>query len=246
MTMKKLIPSLCASMAVHMCGFAAVAMFNPAISGSAGDPGGDPDRVFVSVISEQDLIAVAPTPSPVDFPAAVESEKAKEQCVPEASPELLAKEKPDTAAEFSHTTLQETPDPESQDKEQKETPEKKQEDSAASNPQVASNLNLHRAALGTELRDFQSLMLAAIRRATFFPQEALKDKRHGQVTVAFTINKDGKLDRVEVVETSGCPVLDHAAVEIMRKASEKFPSLPASLNRDSLNYTVPIRFKEKR
>ena len=64
--------------------------------------------------------------------------------------------------------------------------------------------------------------------------------------VAFTISKDGQLSRVEVKTSSGCQTLDDAAVEIMRKASEKFPSLPASLDRESLDYTVPIRFKEKR
>jgi periplasmic protein TonB len=158
---------------------------------------------------------------------------------------LLAREKPETPAEFSHTTLEETPDPESQAKEQEKAKEKKQEDSAASTPQVASSLNLRRAALGSELRDFHSLMLAAIRRCTYFPQDALKDKRHGQVMVAFALDKEGKLTKVEVVETSGCQALDDAALEILRKASEKFPALPVSVNRDSLNYTVPIRFKEK-
>ena len=123
--------------------------------------------------------------------------------------------------------------------------EKEQDKSSASNPQVASTLLMRRAALGQELRDFQSLLLAAIRRSTFFPKEALKEQRHGQVMVAFTINKEGQLSQVQVASSSGCQILDNAAVEIMRKASEKFPSFPASLNRESLGYTVPIRFKDK-
>jgi len=246
MIMKKLTPFLCASMAVHMCGFAAVAMFIPAITGIAGDPYGDPDRVFVSVISDQDLIPVAATPSPEDSSATVASEKAKQESNPEASAEVLAREVPESRTEFSRTPVEATPDSESRIKEQEQKRETDQDESSASNPQVASTLHMRRAALGNELKDFQSLLLAAIRQATFFPQEALKERRYGEVKVAFTIAKDGKLARVEVVGPSGCQILDDAAVEILHRAAEKFPSLPASLNREGLNYTVPIRFKEKR
>jgi protein TonB len=51
---------------------------------------------------------------------------------------------------------------------------------------------------------------------------------------------------VEVVGTSGCQILDDAALEIMRKASDKFPALPEFVNEEGVSYTLPIRFKEKR
>jgi protein TonB len=51
---------------------------------------------------------------------------------------------------------------------------------------------------------------------------------------------------VEVVGTSGCQILDDAALEIMRKASDKFPALPGFVNEEGVSYTLPIRFKEKR
>jgi protein TonB len=245
MNMKNFIPFIGASMAVHMCGFVALAMFFPAMTGVAGDPFGDPDRVFVSVISDQDLTAVAPTPAPFDSPAAVESEKPKEESQPEESPAVLTHDVTDSPAEFNETVVEEPTkvEPRITEPEKKQEPE--QEESSLSNPQVASTLHMRRAALGSAMRDFESLLLAAIRQATFFPHEALKKKRHGQVTVAFTLDEDRKLARVAVIESSGSQVLDDAAVEIMRKASEKFPSLPAVLNRESLSYTVPIRFKEK-
>lgn len=246
MIMKSLTPFLCASLAVHMFGFAAVAMFIPGMSGVAGDPYGDPDRVFVSVVSDQDLIPVAAAPAPEDSPESVASEKAKDEANPESSPEVLAKEVPESPTEFNRTPVEETPDPESRIKEQEKKQEKEPEESSESNPQVASTLHMRRAALGKELRDFQALLLAAIRQATFFPKEALKERHYGEVKVAFTIAKDGQLSRVEVVTPSGCQILDDAAVEILHKAAEKFPSLPSFLNREDLNYVVPIRFKEKR
>ena len=88
------------------------------MTGIAGDPFGDPDRVFISVVSDQDLTPVAPTPAPVDSPEAVDSEKSKEEAVPEATPEVLAKETPDSPTEFNQTTIEETPDAEAKNKEQ--------------------------------------------------------------------------------------------------------------------------------
>jgi protein TonB len=243
---KKFIPFVSASMAVHLCGFAVIGMLFPAMSGIAGDPFGDPDRVFVSVVSDQDLTAVAPTPAPVDSPAAVESEKAKEKSQPEESPEVLAKTVKETPADFNETVVEEPEDSEPRiaEPEKKQEPEK--DESSASLPQVASTLHMRRAALGSAMRDFESLLLAVIRQSTYFPQEALKERRHGQVMVAFTIDKDRRLARVEVVGTSGCQILDDAALEIMRKASDKFPALPGFVNEEGVSYTLPIRFKEKR
>lgn len=246
MISKKFIPFISASMAVHLCGFAAIGLFVPVMMGAAGDPFGDPDRVYVSVISDRDLTAVAPTPAPVDSPAAVESEKATEESRPEVNPEILAQTTKETPADFNETIVEEPPDNEPPIAEPEKKKEAQKEESSASLPQVASTLHMRRAALGNAMRDFESLLLAAIRQATFFPQEALKQRRHGQVMVAFTIDKDRKLAKVEVVGTSGCQILDNAAIEIMYKASDKFPSLPGSLDGKSLSYTLPIRFKEKR
>jgi len=215
------------------------------VIGMAGDPFGDPDRIFISVVSDQDLTPVAPTPAPVDSPEATDSDKEKQDVALEPIPELLAKESQEPTTEFNRTEIDEVSDIESRDKEQEKKKEE-QEKSSASNPQVASSALTRRAALGSSLHDFESLLLAAIKQSVFFPREALKERRHGQVIVAFTIDKDRRLSSIEVTSSSGCKILDKAAVEIIRKASEKFPSLPASLNRDNLSYTVPIHFKEKK
>jgi protein TonB len=244
--MKKLMPFVGASLAMHVCGFAAVGTFFVAVPRIAGDPFGDPDRVFVSVISDKDLHAVAPLPAPVDSLAATNAKKAKEEAKPEASPEVLTRSVQDSPAECREAVAEEVPNPDPRILQPEKKVEREQEESCASDPQVASTLQMRRAALGSELRDFQSLLLAAIRQATFFPQDALKEKRFGQVKVTFTMDKDRTLTMVEVVVTSGCQALDNAALEIVRRASEKFPPLPPALDRESLTYTVPINFIERR
>ena len=245
--MPKLIPFLCLSLVLHSFGFVALAKLITASTGIAGLPDGDPDRVFVCVVADKDVTAVAPVPSPVDTPTAIETKKVEEPQTPEESqPEVLAVQEPEVPTEFYDTPVEETPEPNPQLVEPEKPQEQEKEESPASTPQVASDVQKRRAALGQELRDFQSLILAAVRQASFFPHEAVRKKRHGQVTVRFMINREGKLISVEVVETSGSTILDEAAKKIIQKAAAKFPLPPSGLDRDTLDYTVPILFREKR
>lgn len=261
--MKRLSPFVFASLVFHILAFLAFGTVIGRETGIAGMADGDPDRVFVLVVSEEDRIAVAPTPCPVDSPESVDSEKEEEKKEPEIEepieeeeveepeppqkpPEVLAKEEPESPPLMSQDIVQEIPAPSPEIVEPQKKPKEDQKDSTASDPLVASDRHMRRSSLGEDLRDFQSQLLAALRQSTFFPQEALKGKRHGEVTVAFTINRSGTVTSVRVVLSSGSEVLDDAAQEIVRKASKYFPAFPAWVREERLNYTVPIHFKEKR
>lgn len=244
--MKAMVPCFCVSVALHVGGFAALATLMPSQTGLLGSLDGEADRVFVCVVSEQDVTPFETTLCPVDSPAARESEKAKEQSMPLESPELLTREIPYAPPEPKELASHEEPDRPPELVTHEKHPRNVQEDSSKSSPQAASDPYMRRAALGKDVRNFQSLLLAAIRQATFFPREAVKQRRHGEVVVSFTINRDGSLARIAVVGSSGSATLDDAALDIIRKASEKFPKFPASVSLGSLDYTVPILFKEKR
>ncbi len=246
--MDRLIPCLCVSLALHAAGFAVLANVAPQPSGVAGCLDGDPDKVFVCVVAEEDVTAVAPVPSPVDAPDTVEAKKAEEPVTPEPASEVLAEQVPDPQADFTIDPPEETPEPEPEPQKEEvvKEPEKEQKDSTPSTPQVASERQKRRAALGRDLRDFHSLMMAAIRQSTFFPQDAARKRHHGEVIVKFCLTLEGKLTFVEVVKTSGSSSLDEAAKEIIRKAVQKFPPVPTGLQPDDLHYTLPILFKSKR
>lgn len=260
--MKTLSPFVLASVAVHVVAFLALGMLIGRVTGIAGRVDGDPDRVFVLVVCEEERIAVAPTPSPVDSPASVESKKeetkkepevettvekqeVEEKEPPQERPEILTKEELESPFVASEDLVEEIPEPRAETVEEKK-PKKEQEDSAASDPRVASAAPAHRSSLGQELHDFQSKLLAALRQSTFFPQKALQGRQHGQVTVAFTVDRSGTVTSIRVVISSGSDTLDHAAREIIRKASKSFPHFPACIREEILHYTVPIYFKERR
>ena len=228
--MKVLAPFLCLSVAIHAGAFLGLPLLISPHSRIAGSPDGDPDRVLVLLVSDQDLTPVAATPSPVS------SQESKYMKPEETArdPEVTEPE-PQTAI---NTDFQIT------DEEKKR--EKENEESAASTAQIASSAQMRLAGLGKDVHDFQSKVLAAIRQATFFPLKALKHRRHGEVTVAFVINRDGTVSSVEVIRSSTCALLDRAAREIIAKAAKTFPPFPESVREESLRYTVPIHFKQRR
>lgn len=238
--MKRLIPFLVASTVIHAGAFVAGSSLVPPRTGVAGDPYGQADRTFVVVVSEEDVTPVASTPCEQDASASTEARE-EEKKQPEEPPEVIARDQVDNPTELKGVSdeISEIADREKSHVAEKET-------STPSSPKTASNPNMRATALGKEIRDFQTKILAAIRHATFFPKKALKRKRHGQVVVSFTIRQDGTLADVAVVEPSGCEALDDAAGEIIRKASERFPAFPAAVREESLEYTVPILFREKK
>ena len=66
-------------------------------------------------------------------------------------------------------------------------------------------------------------LVAEIRRrieaAKRYPEEARRDGIHGAVSVRFRVGTDGKVERVEVVRSSGSRTLDDASVDTIRKAA---------------------------
>lgn len=75
-----------------------------------------------------------------------------------------------------------------------------------------------------------------------YPNEARRRGLHGDVLLTVTLNRDGSVKGIEVVQSSGQPLLDAAAERIVRLAAP-FPSLPADKERiDELNITRTWQF----
>ena len=66
-----------------------------------------------------------------------------------------------------------------------------------------------------------------------FPREAQDREMHGKLVVEFHIGKDGRLLKVEMLESSGEHVLDISALKAV-KLAEHYPPLPDAMQRDVL------------
>jgi periplasmic protein TonB len=74
-----------------------------------------------------------------------------------------------------------------------------------------------------------------------FPEEAQKQKQHGQLVVSFTILRDGTVRDPRVERSSGFPLLDDAAVQMLRDASP-VPPLPEKFRASQVAVDLPVEF----
>jgi protein TonB len=68
-----------------------------------------------------------------------------------------------------------------------------------------------------------------------YPPEEAASGHYGDLKIRFTIKKDGRLSEIEIVQHSGYPVLDKAAVKALRDGEPYWP-LPDDWHMDS--YTI--------
>ena len=74
-----------------------------------------------------------------------------------------------------------------------------------------------------------------------YPASARLRHQEGVVSVRFTIDKGGRLLSFEIVKSSGTPVLDEEARDLVKRA-EPLPAIPAEFGRETLDLAVPIEF----
>ena len=70
---------------------------------------------------------------------------------------------------------------------------------------------------------------------------ARQRKQEGSPIVSFTILKNGIVEKIAVV-SSGHRLLDREARRIIM-ISSPFPEIPASMDKDSIDLTIPINFR---
>lgn len=85
-------------------------------------------------------------------------------------------------------------------------------------------------------------MRRRLREFEKFPDEALKRKQEGTVLLSITIERDGQVLAASVAHSSGFPLLDQAALQMVRDAVP-LPPFPANYSRDKGTVDVPIRYE---
>ena len=93
-------------------------------------------------------------------------------------------------------------------------------------------------------RDYGWLSEAILRRLEElkrYPASARADRAEGKVVVKAVINEDGNLSQVEVIQSSGYPTLDKAAVDTMRQAAPFH--LPHPLGQPRMTIKIPMSYR---
>ena len=75
-----------------------------------------------------------------------------------------------------------------------------------------------------------------------YPARAKKIGLQGKLALCFSILRDGQLDRLEILNSSGQPILDEGALEAVRGAAPYYP-LPSRLNISRLNIMATFEYR---
>ena len=84
-------------------------------------------------------------------------------------------------------------------------------------------------------------LIAWLNQYKDYPTALKKRKQQGVVVVAFTIDRSGTVLVSSVQHSSGYPLLDRAALDMLDRASP-LPSMPESMPQESLNLAVPVEY----
>jgi periplasmic protein TonB len=92
------------------------------------------------------------------------------------------------------------------------------------------------------MASFQGQVRQAVQTAvdTHYPAAARMLRQQGQTQVSFDY-QDGVVTGIQVVQSSGLALLDHAAVATVRDA--RYPTPPPSLLHQQLNFAVWVKFR---
>jgi TonB family protein len=97
----------------------------------------------------------------------------------------------------------------------------------------------------TNLHTLRGLFTGKVRQriadAKHYPRTARRRGMEGQPVIAFSLNKKGRLMKVNLAQTSGYQLLDRAALEAVHQAVP-YPEIPAELKTDTYKFKLPISF----
>jgi protein TonB len=94
------------------------------------------------------------------------------------------------------------------------------------------------------MRDYTPRVVQAIYKKISYPSRAIDRGYEGTVRMSIIVSKNGALEQVTVAQKSRHSLLNQAAIRATERAAP-FPELPADLNTDQFEITVPITFKLK-
>jgi len=94
-------------------------------------------------------------------------------------------------------------------------------------------INVEKEFLDAHLGEIRALLLQNFK----YPKMAQKLKIQGEVRVSFTLEKDGSVESVKVIEGSGFDILDDDAVALINKTASSFPK-PTK----SVRISVPMSY----
>ncbi|MCS7181470.1 MAG: energy transducer TonB [bacterium] len=78
----------------------------------------------------------------------------------------------------------------------------------------------------------------------FYPEIARRRNIEGKIKIQFILKKNGVLEELKILKSSGNEILDKTSLEIIKNASP-FPEFPVDLNYEKISFIIEFNFKLK-
>lgn len=94
------------------------------------------------------------------------------------------------------------------------------------------------------IENWQRDLMVHINRHKRYPAKAREAHQHGVVSVAFAMDREGRVVSTSIQKSAGSETLDQAAIELLVVASP-LPAPPASMPGETIAFVVPVNYRWK-
>lgn len=89
---------------------------------------------------------------------------------------------------------------------------------------------------------YKSQLHRLISKQKRYPARAKRKHEEGTVTISFIIYRNGRIQNIRVVRSSGSQTLDQAAINAVKQSSNRLP-IPATIQRNQWQFTLPLVYR---
>ncbi|MBN1492916.1 MAG: energy transducer TonB [Candidatus Omnitrophica bacterium] len=107
---------------------------------------------------------------------------------------------------------------------------------------TVENINLADKEVKKIFFAYYDLIRERLKQNTLYPVKAKLEGKEGLAYLSFVLRRDGVVSEIAVLNSSGEPMLDQAAMNSIRNASP-FPPFPKNLIEQEIKLNVPISFE---
>ncbi len=90
--------------------------------------------------------------------------------------------------------------------------------------------------------NYRNEIIRLIESKKYYPKRLQKMRKEGDVLVAFTLNRNGSVKGVEVLNVKGSSLFKKAALKAIQSAA-LFPSFPQESSRETWSFKVPLSYR---
>ncbi len=91
-------------------------------------------------------------------------------------------------------------------------------------------------------RHYRDEVIRLIESKKYYPKRLQKMRKEGDVLVAFTLNRNGSVRALEVVNAKGAALFKKAALKAVQSAA-LFPSFPGKSSRETWSFRIPLSYR---